>query len=102
MGALINEDRFGVCQLPIDVASVGANTTAEQSFTLRGLRPGDFVAVVKPSLNAGLGVVNARVSAADTIAIKFVNASGGAIDPGLETYLVFWFRGEKTPVAVNP
>ncbi|HEY3695145.1 hypothetical protein [Phenylobacterium sp.] len=102
MGALINEDRFGVCQLAVDVASVAANTTAEQTFTLRGLRSGDFVSVVKPSLNAGLGVVNARVSATDTIAIKFVNATGGAIDPVSETYLIFWFRGEKTPTAVNP
>lgn len=101
MGALINEDRFGVCQLAIDVASVAANTTTEQSFTLRGLKPGDFVSVVKPSLNAGLGIVNARVSATDTLAIKFVNATAGAVDPALETYLVFWFRGEKTPTAVN-
>jgi hypothetical protein len=102
MGALINEDRFGVCQLTIDVASVAANTMAEQTFTLRGLRPGDFVSLVKPSLNAGLGVVNARVTAADTLAIQFVNATGSAIDPGLETYLAFWFRAEKTPAAVNP
>lgn len=101
MGAMMNEDRFGVCQLVIDVASVAAATTAEQTFTLRGLKLNDFVSVMKPSLNAGLGIVNARVSAADTIAIKFVNATLGAIDPASETYLVFWFRPEKLRNAVN-
>ena len=43
MGAMINEDRFGVCALALDVASVAANTSAEQSFTVKGLRPGDFL-----------------------------------------------------------
>ena len=102
MGVLINEDRFGVVTTTIDVASVAANTTAEQSFTIRGLKVSDFVEVCKPTLHAGLGVVNARVSAPDTLALSFVNATASPIDPGPETYLVFWFRGEKTPSAVNP
>ncbi len=102
MGVLINEDRFGAVVATIDVASVAANTTAEQVFTIKGLRVGDFVSVCKPTLHAGLGVVNARVSAADSLALSFVNATGAPIDPAAETYLVFWFRGEKTPGAVNP
>ena len=101
MGVVINEDRFGVVLATIDVAAVGANTTAEQAFAVRGLRVGDFVKVSKPSLSAGLGVVNARVSAADTLALSFVNATAAAIDPAVESYLVFWFRPEKTPTAVN-
>ena len=97
MGATIREDRFGVVSLTIDVASVAINTTAEQTFTLTGLRTGDFVFVNKPSLSAGLGVAGARVSANDTIAITFVNATAGAIDPASQTYLVFWFRPELGP-----
>lgn len=76
----------------LDVASVAANTTAEQTFTVTGLTTADKVFVNKPSLNAGLGVVNARVSAADTLAITFVNATGAAIDPAAETYLIMAFR----------
>lgn len=101
MGAMMNEDRFGVSSLTIDVASVAANTTAAQTFTLAGLKVGDFVAVSKPSLSAGLSIAGARVSATDTIAITFGNHTGSPIDPSSETYLVFWFRPEKTPSVVN-
>jgi hypothetical protein len=102
MGALINEDRFGVIQLSIDVASIANNATAEQTFACPGLRVGDFVEVSKPSHSSGVVIGNARVSAANTIAIQFSNVSGGAVDPAAETYLIFWFRPEKTPTVVNP
>jgi len=76
----------------LDVASVAANTTAEQTFTVTGLTTADKVFVNKPSLSAGLGIVNARVSAADTLAITFVNATGTAIDPAAETYAIVALR----------
>lgn len=102
MGVMINEDRFGVVAVSINPASVAVNTTAEQDFTVPGLKVGDFVAVNKPSLNAGLGIANARVKAANTLSITFVNATDAAIDAGAETYHVFWFRAEKiTAVASN-
>jgi hypothetical protein len=50
------------------------------------------VSVSKPSANAGLGVVNARVSAANTLALTFMNATGGAINPGAETYKIVGTR----------
>lgn len=101
MGAMIREDRFGVVSTAINVGSVAINTVAEQDFTVPGLKVGDFVSVCKSSLSAGLGVVNARVKAADTISIQFVNATGSAIDPAAETYLIFWFRPETTFGSVN-
>lgn len=52
----------------------------------------DKVFVNKPSLTAGLGVVNARVSDADTLALTFVNATGAAIDPAAETYQILAVR----------
>lgn len=62
-------------------AAVAANTTAEQTFTVTGLQVGDFVNVIKPTTQAGLGIVNARVSAANTLAIAFVNSTAGSITP---------------------
>jgi hypothetical protein len=88
-------DRFGVITATLDVASVGANTTAEQDFTVEGLKVGDFVAVCKPSLSAGLGIVNARVKAADTLSISFSNSTGSGIDPAAEAYLVMWLRSDR-------
>jgi len=101
MGATMHEDRYGVVSQSLDVLSVDANLTAERDFTVIGLKPGDFVSVCKPTLSAGLGVVNARVKAADTLSITYVNATALAIDPGAETYLIFWFRPEAATSRVN-
>lgn len=70
-------------------AVVAPNTTAEQTFTITGLAVGDFVNIVKPTAQAGLGIVNSRVSAANTLAITYMNATSATITPtAAETYLV--------------
>lgn len=69
-------------------ASVAANTTAEQAFTVPGLAVGDSIDVNKPSHQAGLSVGNVRVSAANTLSIQFVNTTAGALVPAAETYII--------------
>jgi hypothetical protein len=76
----------------IDPASVAANTTAEQTFTVTGLTTADKVFVNKPTNTAGLGIVNARVSAADTLAITFGNFTAAPIDAASETYTITAIR----------
>lgn len=78
--------------VPLTPALVALNTTAEQTFTVQGLLVGDEVAVTKPTTQAGLGIVNARVSAANTLAITFSNNTGGNITPT---------AGEIYTIAVN-
>jgi hypothetical protein len=80
--------KLNVISASLNVASVAANTTAEQTFTVAGLETTDVVFVNKPSVSAGLGVVNARVSAADTLALTFVNATAAPIDPAAEACLI--------------
>jgi hypothetical protein len=85
--------------VPLTPSAVSANTTAEQTFTVRGLVAGDEVQVSKPTTQAGLGIVNARVSAADTLAITFSNNTGGGITPTAgETYVVAVNRPTGTPL----
>ena len=85
-------------QVSIDVTSKSAATSAEQDITVTGVEVGDIiVAINKPSLNAGLGVVNARVKSANTIAITYMNATAGAVDPAAETYTIVIGRPE-TPL----
>jgi hypothetical protein len=62
-------------------AIVTINYTAEQTFTVAGLNLGDFVDVAKPTLQPGLGIVNSRVSALNTLAIAFINATTATITP---------------------
>jgi hypothetical protein len=75
-------------------AAVGANTTAEQTFTVAGVAVGDVViSVVKPTAQAGLGIVGARISASDTLAITFSNNTGGSITPtASQVYQVLVWR----------
>lgn len=81
-------------------ASVAANTTAEELFTVTGLvlrsatEPGDVIlSVNKPTAQAGLGIAGWRVSAADQIGITFTNPSAGAIVPtASESYEVVALR----------
>jgi|SRR6185369_5586094 len=62
-------------------ASVAANTTAEQTFTVAGVAVGDVLFVNKPTAQAGLGIAGVRASAANQIAITFVNATASPIVP---------------------
>lgn len=79
-------------------ASVAANTTAEQTFTINGLNPGDMVMVRKPTTQAGLGIVNSRTSAVNTIAVTFINATASPIVPtAAETYEVLVMRPSNLP-----
>lgn len=77
----------------LDPASVAANTTEEQLFTLTGINSLDVIIVNKPSVTTGLGIVGARASARDQIAITFINATGGAINPASEEYRIIAIRG---------
>lgn len=92
-GVLGGNVRFiGIAQVTFDPASVATATTAEQSMTVPGVRLGDFVFCSKPTATAGFGVVNARVSAADTVSITAVNPTAGAVNPGSETWTVLVVR----------
>lgn len=87
-----------VVTVNLDVASVAANTSAEQTFTVPGLIPGDVVLVNIPStINNGLGLSGARVSAANTLALRFTNSTAGALNPAAADYTVAVIRPESVP-----
>lgn len=75
-------------EIVFDPVSVAANTTAEQSLTVKGAKLNDMVIITKPSLTPGLALGGARVSAEDTVQVTFINASAGPINPGSETYKI--------------
>lgn len=83
-----NINKLQILSFALSPAAVGANTTAQQTFTVPGVRTTDVViSVEKPSHQAGLGIVGARVTAADTVGITFSNNTGAGITPTAgETY----------------
>jgi hypothetical protein len=89
-----------VRKVVLSPALIVLNTTAEQTFTVNGLNVGDFVYVIKPTGQAGLGIVGARVTAANTLGITFSNNTGGSITPtAAETYLVLQVQGIASQIA---
>lgn len=90
--------KMSVISVTLSPASVAANTTAEQTFTVNGLLAGDFVACVnKPTAQAGLGIVGCRVSAANTLAITFSNNTASPIVPtASQVYQVMIARKDST------
>lgn len=61
--------------------AIAANTSAEQTFTVPGLPAGATVFVNKPTTQAGLAIVNNRVTAANTLGIAFGNFTAAPITP---------------------
>lgn len=101
-GNLVTVWGFGPSLSP---ANVAANTTAEQSFTVTGLKTGDIVLGNKPTAQAGLGVVGMRVSATDTLAITFVNATASGITPTASqtwTFAILRPENQPLPTIVSP
>lgn len=73
-------------------SSVGAATVVEQTFTVAGLTTADKVIVNPPALANAIGICSPRVSAADTLAIRFVNPTAGSLTPAAGTYTVLAVR----------
>jgi hypothetical protein len=71
----------------LDPASVAAQTCTEHQVTISGAAVGDVVCLTPPaSLEAGLCVSGARVSAANTVQIRLCNVTGGAVDGSSRTW----------------
>lgn len=82
--------------------SVAAATTDEVTLAAPGVKMGDFVIVEKTTLEAGLGICSARVSAEHTVKVTVVNATAGAIDEGSEEVRLLVFRPEGSLPTVIP
>lgn len=93
-GNIVTTYLMGPTLTPVAVAQA---ITAEQSFTVRGLLVGDYVNVsCNVAQTAGVGVANARVSAADTLTIGFSNSTAGSLTPAAGVYLIELNRAETT------
>ena len=68
-------------------AAVAANTTSEQYFAVAGALVGQMAFVNKPTVQAGLMIVNCRVASPGQVAIQFQNLTAATITPtAAETY----------------
>ena len=98
-GNILVDTLIGPTLTPV---SVGGSTAAEQSFTVLGLQTGDMVSITaNVAQTAGIGIGNARVSAANTLTVEFTNSTAGALTPVAGQYLITVMRPENTPLPTN-
>ena len=87
---MTNVVKGGVFSLSLTPAAVATITCAAQNFASTGIGlAGDFVSVAfNGAQTAGVGVLDAYVSAADQLTIRFVNPTAASVTPAAGTYLV--------------
>lgn len=81
-----------VYSVTLDPASIGATSEDTQTFTVTGLSTNDIIFLNPPALNAGIGIMYYRVSAADTLQIRFRNFTGGSVDIASATWNIIAIR----------
>jgi hypothetical protein len=69
-------------------SAIAATTSAEVTSTVTGLVVSSSVLVNKPSVTPGLVISNARVSAANTLAVQYMNLTTTSINVPTETYTI--------------
>ena len=92
-----------IVEVAVNLGSVAANTTEEEDATLQGVKVGDVVIAIKPTLEAGLTIDQVRVDEADSLKITVGNYTGSPIDEASETIRFLVARPESTtfPTTVN-
>ena len=74
--------------ITLDMASIPANTTADQTITVNGALPGYPTSVWCEALESGLVIGHAWASALNTVKFRVGNVTTGAIDAASHTYRV--------------
>lgn len=98
-GNILYDFIIGPTLTPVAVAGA---TSAEQSFTIQGLQVGDILDVnCNVAQTAGIGIVNVRVSAANTMTLMFANATAGSLTPAAGLYNINVGRPENLPLPTN-
>lgn len=88
-----------VLEVSLTPSAVSTITAVEQTFTVPGVKLGDHVAVNPPGTTSGVIQGGARVSAANTIAIQYVNPTVGSVTPLAGTHRVLVTRYDGTAAA---
>jgi hypothetical protein len=89
-----------ILRLNITPVAVGANTLAEQNFTVPGLLTTDEIGgfqYITGAYAVNVTVANMRVSANNTLTIAYANATAGALTPPSGLYYLEVNRPENVP-----
>lgn len=94
-----------IIQVSLVPVAVAGNTTADQNFIVPGVQANDQISSFSfqgAITNQDVSVVNARVSAANTLTIAYQNGAGGALTPQAGNYLIEINRLEASSYSALP
>lgn len=90
MPAEVRSDFGGIFTQAVtyDPASLATLTIVDNAITVPGVLSTDWVVAVVPpaTLNAGLSVQSARVTANNTVSVRMYNSTAGALDAASGTW----------------
>lgn len=92
--ALLGWKKTYYTTLTHDFGNINAQTQATQTVTgggIVGVRSGDIV-IVRPTTAVNGIIIDGTVTADDTVTVRAVNYSSGAIDPASQVYRVLVFQ----------
>ncbi len=72
----------------LNPASIDAATVSSETFTVAGLATDMVVTVNAPNIEAGLFVIHANVSAANTLKLAIWNTTGAPVNPASQVFKV--------------
>lgn len=78
-------------ELTVTPSAIATTANTESTFTVTGLRTGMIVLVDFPSLEANLVQNTERVTANNTLKVRFYNPTGSTITPAAQTMRVVAF-----------
>jgi hypothetical protein len=84
---------------PNNGSNIPANSSVETTYTVPGINVGDFLEINKPTHTTGICAGNIRASAANTIAVQWMNVTASPVAPSAENYLISVTRYE---LGINP
>lgn len=89
-----NAASINIVQATVDLGSVAANTSEEETFSLPGVKVGDMVIVQKGDIQAGIILGSARVEADDVVTVEVINTTASAVNDASEVMSVLVIRPE--------
>ena len=89
--SLFGWTRSYTATLTNDFGSIAAQSQATQTVTVTGVRSGDAV-IVRPTTAINGIIVDGTVTADNTVTVRAVNYSSGAVDPASQVYRIICFQ----------
>lgn len=78
-------------QVTLDPSSINANSVSVETFTVTGVNLDTQYKVDALSLDAGLFILGARPTAANTLEISIWNSTNGSVNPASQTFRIVGF-----------